>query len=85
MQLGYHSGMNESSFKARSDDGQVEVVIIAMDPGDLGAGHLADPGKTIRKKLSTLTTDDGELVSPVEGDEQAFRLMDRGIIVRRVE
>lgn len=81
----YDSGMNKSRFKARSDDGQVEVEIVVNDPEYASAGHMGDPGKTIQKKLPTLTTDDGELVSPVEGDDGAFRLMDRNIVVRRVD
>ncbi len=76
--------MNESRFRARSGDG-LEVVIVVTDPGYASAGHMGDPGKTIRKRLPTLTTDDGEPVSPVEGDEGAFRLMDRNIVVRRVD
>lgn len=57
----------------------------SCDPGYVSAGHMGDPRKTIRKKLSTLTTDDGELVSSIEGDEGAFRLIDRNVIVRRIE
>lgn len=73
-----------SEILTQSDDG-TEYVIQEYAPDEISAGALANPGATIRKKLRTLVTVDGEVVNRIDGDTFEVLAVAGTVRVRRVE
>ena len=73
-----------SEILTQADDG-TEYVILEYAPDVIAAGTLANPGATIRKKLRTLVTRDGEAVNRIDDDTFEVLAVSGPVRVRRVE